>query len=477
MADPLVRQDIWRLEQDDPWDPVTLAYAVAVREMQTRPADDPTSWTYQAAVHSIPGVPPDQFRDQCQHNSWFFLPWHRMYLYWFEQIIRSIVSRSPEVEPDVRDTWALPYWNYDRGEDSRRLPPAFRETMMPDGSDNPLFIPQRNDYVNDGDPLPELITSAARSLRVVPFSLPIRPGRTAGFGGFITKWHHFDELTRTPGALEGTPHNGVHDEVGGFGGFMSGFDTAPLDPVFWLHHCNIDRLWEVWLASGEPGHVNPSDDPRWTDLPFYFHDAQGSPVTNTSGRVVDTAADLGYIYDDLSAPTPRRRRGAVATEPPADEPLELVGATEEGLQLTGQTETVAVPLAEPTGPLRRRGEAAEPSRVYLNVENIEAERNPGLTYGVYLNAPDDDPTNEAYHVGNVAFFGIERVSDVDREGGHGLRYAFDVTDLVEQLREEGRWHPEEVKVTLSPLRPPSPRRRGEEARPPVSIGRISVFFE
>ena len=44
----------------------------------------------------------------------------------------------------------------------------------------------------------------------------------------------------------------VHVLVGGsdpnsnLPGLMSDPDTAGLDPIFWLHHANIDRLWEVW---------------------------------------------------------------------------------------------------------------------------------------------------------------------------------------------------------------------------------------
>lgn len=34
--------------------------------------------------------------------------------------------------------------------------------------------------------------------------------------------------------------------------------TAALDPIFWLHHANIDRLWEVWLGDNAE-HVNPTD--------------------------------------------------------------------------------------------------------------------------------------------------------------------------------------------------------------------------
>src|SRR5262249_6618805 len=37
-------------------------------------------------------------------------------------------------------------------------------------------------------------------------------------------------------------HNLVHCWIGGTMGKM----TSPNDPVFWLHHCNIDRLWAVW---------------------------------------------------------------------------------------------------------------------------------------------------------------------------------------------------------------------------------------
>jgi hypothetical protein len=46
MAGEFVRQDIWTLEQQQAWHPVTMAYALAVREMRRRVAEDPTSWAY-----------------------------------------------------------------------------------------------------------------------------------------------------------------------------------------------------------------------------------------------------------------------------------------------------------------------------------------------------------------------------------------------------------------------------------------------
>src|SRR5437762_3832111 len=99
MAKVRTRKDVWKLNE---WDPILLWYAKAIADMQTRLLKDPTSWRYQAAIHeykrdkdpnAVPGdVLPSaaeqkRFWQQCQHGSWFFLPWHRMYLSCFEQII------------------------------------------------------------------------------------------------------------------------------------------------------------------------------------------------------------------------------------------------------------------------------------------------------------------------------------------------------------------------------------------------------
>jgi len=45
-----------------------------------------------------------------------------------------------------------------------------------------------------------------------------------------------------------TPHNLIHTLIGGTGGSMSDITTAAHDPVFWLHHCNIDRYFYNWLS-------------------------------------------------------------------------------------------------------------------------------------------------------------------------------------------------------------------------------------
>ena len=151
MANEYVRRDIWKLARSakhEPWDPHTLAYAEAVGVMKERDPDDPTSWTYQAAMHGTYKTPADPLWNGCQHGSWFFLPWHRIYILYFERIVRAIVTKR-----GGPDDWALPYWNYTNGPPgSQALPRAFAEEKLPNGKDNPLYTTHRNPRVNAGAP-------------------------------------------------------------------------------------------------------------------------------------------------------------------------------------------------------------------------------------------------------------------------------------------------------------------------------------
>ena len=487
VADPLIRRDAWGLEEEGgTWHPIMEAYALAVGVMQGRPRDDATSWTYQAAVHGVAsGEPVDDFVDQCQHNTWHFLPWHRIYLHLFERIVRQILSELDEVSDDVKTGWALPYWNYDRGGDTAALPTAFREATLSDGqTPNPLFTELRDPNLLAGGQLHPLQVTSQRALAEGFFSSDPVPGGTVGFGGAETGWNHFRENPgAAPGALEQTPHNVVHGAVGGpFGGLMGAFDTAPLDPIFWLHHSNIDRLWVVWL--GQDGRENPTGS-GWTDLDFDFKDESGTGVRMRASQVLDPAT-LGYEYEEPAArllAAGAEGGSSMPTEPPADRPPELVGATEQPLTLTGEQQDVEIPVGQPTGP-SLLSDSGEPERVFVNVEGIEGDANPGLSYAVYVNLPDDqDPdTAERYHVGNLSFFGIERARDTERDhpGGHGLRYAFDITDLAKALREEDRWDPDQLRITFSPIRPLPPEGQEaapEPAGPPVTIGRVGIYYQ
>ena len=476
-----VRREAWGLQAADPFDAVTLGYAHAVQTMQTRAPGDPTSWIYQAGVHgSVTAPPPGATWDECQHASWYFLSWHRMYLYFFERI-----ARAAALAAGAPDDWALPYWNYDRAFPANTLPPAFRAPALPDGSPNPLCLtaPRRSAAIMAGGQLQPAATSAAAALARANFAA--QPGLPS-FGGGRSAPAHFGSAT---GQLEFTPHNNLHGAIGGpggndcGGGLMTDPRCAALDPIFWLHHANIDRLWNDWLALGG-GRANPADDP-WRTEPFVFHDETGAAVTMTGAEVVDTAAQLGYVYDDVPATSVMTMDFPAAPPPEPSGPPELAAATDGALELTGAAASVSLTLPE-----RMRGTVAAAAedagrRMLISVEDIEGERNPGTTYAVYLDAPGAtaDATRARRHLGNVSFFGIEVMNDPDRPhgGAPGLRHVFDATDAVDALREQGAWEPGAVTVTFEPLEvlpPPGgelPVEAGVEAAEPVRVGRVALF--
>ena len=92
----------------------------------------------------------------------------------------------------------------------------------------------------------------------------------------------------TKGLLEGGIHDEIHFAVGGaigdVGGAMSDVPTAAFDPIFWVHHSNIDRLWAEWSCSGGKtwGVLPPQ---AWLDeAPWSFYDFDKS-ITKHAGSI------------------------------------------------------------------------------------------------------------------------------------------------------------------------------------------------
>ena len=468
-----VRQNIWTLDQIDHWHPTIFAYArgvgVLIDRTNVNPLD-PIGRQYQSDVHGT-NVNPDNFRNQCQHSTWFFLPWHRMYLRWFERIIRSAIADLADIDDETKSTWALPYWNYSSDDaERRRLPQAFLDTTLPDGvTPNPLRVPGRN--LNNGSALPAPAVALTNALAPVPF---------AGIGGFAGGRTGFSHAGEDPdssmGPLEGTPHGAVHVQVGGL---MGAFNTAALDPIFWLHHANIDRLWEVWR--GMPGRANTSEAAWLTGVIFHFHDENAAPLDETVQEVLETEEQLHYSYEDISAPV--GLEAAVEPTPEPEHPPELVGASDSAVALAGDPVTVTFGISAPQGPL---AETASPvSRAYLRLEDVTAPAPVGVTYGVYLDVPNGEPaTDDAHYVGVAAFFGIEETRDPDNEHA-GMRLAFDITDLYHRLNAEGRWNdqvsvtfvPQYVEPPETPVELPSDEVSAPQQPGNVRVGRVSIFLQ
>ncbi|TDR81935.1 tyrosinase family protein [Paludibacterium purpuratum] len=313
------RRNIWLLGAD--WADPILWYARGVKAMKARLLSQATSWKFFAAIHgfdpplwqqlgylgqaeALPGqADRTKYWNQCQHGSWYFLPWHRGYLLALEAIVRAEV-----VKLGGPADWALPYWNYFKPGENL-LPPAFGSTSWPDGKDdNPLYVPQRYGPNNDGKVFVPLNQVNEQALGDAHFSGNANGGGP-GFGGVPTRFSHAGNIH---GGIETQPHDWVHGLVGGSDpqsnqpGLMSDPDTAALDPIFWLHHSNIDRLWAVWRRN--PTTHTDSSAAKWSkgpaangDRPFVLPKPDGSAWSYTPGQMSDMAA-LGYGYDDLAMP-------------------------------------------------------------------------------------------------------------------------------------------------------------------------------
>jgi tyrosinase len=213
--------------------------------------------------------------------------------------------------------WALPYWNYSPSTAEARLPQPFRDQFVDpanadpaldrrDGSGrflNHLFVSERDPRANAGSdfavvtPPTRNDTDIATCLAEPVFS---RAGGNFGFGGAPRVRHDGLDGPAAKGLLERRPHDSMHGAVAGpGGGFMGGFTTAPLDPIFWIHHCNVDRVWEIWRSRGNS---DPAEA-AWRDQRFRFRNAAGDDDTTITCAMSSNTrgAPFAYQFDDLSA--------------------------------------------------------------------------------------------------------------------------------------------------------------------------------
>ena len=78
---------------------------------------------------------------------------------------------------------------------------------------------------------------------------------------------------------------------------MAEFSTVGGDPLFYLHHANMDRLWESW---NRLGNSNPTD-PQYLNRTFAFGDRSGTRV-DLPVSAADRTAQFGYEYDSYAKP-------------------------------------------------------------------------------------------------------------------------------------------------------------------------------
>ena len=492
-----IRKDVWNLTRDEgDWPKVLLAYERAVGLMRAAdpPAGRPTNplgWAYLAAIHGRAGVggsadTSDPLWCTCQHGSWYFLPWHRMYLMAFELAVQDVLD-----DPD----WSLPYWYAVNPDDAGAgvLPPAFRDRTV----GNDLFTTRRSRRMNAGAPLPDLGASLLDALAAPLYSTPLGTS-TFGGGERATPSFSGDET----GLLEDTPHGAVHVLVGNdFDaagnpvrlGWMGSFFTAALDPVFWLHHANLDRLWQVWLDA-DPAHVQPTADDAWAATRWSFPKVGGGTVSWRVDEVLDVAA-LGYTYESTAVPSAMAPPpgpvvvggGAGAGDGPAEGHLEARMPAPMPPQTLGAAVGVAIAAPGPVeiemervsapADARRSGTAGQ---VFLRIEGITGTAA-APAYHVYVGVPPGEAPGDRpeLRAGTFSTFGmVEASRSTALQDGTGLTKTFDITSVRDALVEQGRWDPARLTVTFRPVvpEPVSGAPEAEAGRPAdVRAGQVTVL--
>lgn len=448
-----IRRDVAKLGPG--WNDTILYYAKAVAELRKKRLAERTGWLYLAAIHGFeqnlwvgsgtisPGEPSPanaeirQVWNQCEHWNWYFLPWHRGYLAAFEAIFAKTIA-----EIGGPADWALPYWNYfdDSGPESRDLPWAFRQAVLPDGTPNPLADAVRHGTGRLGpfDNIPDITLNCMTKTQFTSASGDL------AFGGLRPT---LDPNDREIGAVEKDPHNWVHVMVGGLsppGGFMSDPALAGLDPVFWLHHCNIDRLWSAWLSRS--GNIQ-ENSAQWLNGPlpeeYWMPDISGSLEKFTPADTLP-GARLEPTYDDLTIGTaaPAQIAGAEALGGASGMPATLSDALPPPTELLGSnTEVISV------GSARRKSVVAiaaapaaiaaspTPKKFYIGIHNV---RGPAASSALRIAVGSAQVDGgEPVNVETVALFGLRQASDPEnRHAGNGISFAVDITPLARRIIAE-----------------------------------------
>jgi hypothetical protein len=437
--------------------PAIASYKKAVQAMLALPPSDPRNWYRNAFIHLL----------DCPHGNWWFLPWHRGYLGWFEQTCRTLSGDND---------FALPYWDWTA---SPAIPAPFAA--------DDVLNPGNGAFVGSFDALRGLLGQAigdyygalstdqrdqldarrmgspdafwARAGGAFPADGARNPSTDADWylaavsidtiRDCLTPASFLDFASGKVAAhsdvgvehlLESGPHDNTHGAVGG----LMGAYLSPIDPVFFLHHANIDRLWDVWtrkqVRAGLPTLPAGQDLTDWQNEPFLFYvGPDGKPVARTKAGDYAAIGDFGYGYQPgsgeevVQAATRQVRR-----------PRETFAARLSRSTLDFHAPTMAT--AQPPQALLAGGDR----RLFARVTLVLPTDPVGTHFHILVNPPQgrnnlhfSDPS----FAGTISPFG-------NHDGGHaGKTVSFEVpiSTAVKKLIAAGRMKPgDPINVRVVP---------------------------
>jgi tyrosinase len=496
------------------------SYRIAVEKMLSLPPDDAHNWYRIAMIHM----------SDCPHGNWWFFTWHRPFISYFEQIIR-VYSGDPEFALPYWDWSAQPhlpkqffvtpadpdnpldptsghYYEtqqdfmaafgtlsqqlYDDYSDAQKA--QLKKRLIPDAAsyvkqvhDNiatnrslnrwntakykidyqhPDLVDLPADMVPWGSPIaaatnvkPEKIRTGIKS---PDFAMP-QKGSVASvyFNSPIADTHHDYAGSAI---IEGFPHNTTHNFLGNA---MQSL-LSPVDPIFFLHHCNVDRIWDVWdqrqTNLGRSTQPLPADQAKYYPEEFLFYvNAQGKTVTDrTTAKDAMSKAYFDYSY---TAGTGSELIGSPATELIASNFSNAVEASAVGVGTTSLA-LVALP-----GSIAETFKAAPEERDHVATVTFIPPSSPGsLVYELYV-APGGETAEPGVGntllAGTFEFFGMQGMRHDAMS--KPIHITYDISEAMDELGTRGLL---DANQSLSFAVVPHSKLVGDEQVPQIREGQL-----
>ncbi|KAJ3321245.1 hypothetical protein HDV06_004470 [Boothiomyces sp. JEL0866] len=260
----------------------------AVQQLKARPAggNDPSTWNF------------DQFAQthwdyqSNNHGTPMFFPWHRMFVLQYEKALRSI-------DPSITQ----PYWDWTL------------DSQHPQASD--IFHPQNfGGNGQNGNCVQDGVAAGWSSVVFKPACLKRCNSYSTFYSpealtGIINQSQNFKALHN---AIENGPHASVHNQIGGTCGDFGSMASAG-DPIFFLHHAMVDKIWSKWQSACSSNVNNFEADPNSSMPPF---NGAVNDVLATSNLCYSYSPSAGDLALTVSCPNGKSSNGIPAAAPVVD---------------------------------------------------------------------------------------------------------------------------------------------------------------
>ncbi|OVA07051.1 Tyrosinase [Macleaya cordata] len=437
-------------------------YNKALTIMRSLPYDDPRNFIRQANMHCLycTGAYNQKHSNALLkiHRSWMFFPWHRMMIYFHERIIGSLMGD---------DTFALPFWNWDAPEGMvipiMHMNGSFIDPDRDSSHLPPTVTDDNYNHVESGLGPEEQITanvalmyhqmvSGAKKMELF-MGCPYK----AGENGFCD----------APGTIELAPHNTLHTWVGSNLNpereDMGAFYSAARDPIFYAHHSNIDRLWEVWKGLRGKNQATLIDDPDWLDTYFFFHNEKLQLVRIKIRDVLDIT-NLRYTYQEVENPWLNARPKPSVPPQMARHMLKMRDNNQNGLLFPsnnlmsdfgpeGRTLDTIIRVRVYRPKTDRTKKEKEEEEEVLLVYGIDVKKDMYAKFDVFVNAVDETTIGPESREFAGTFVNVRRgVKRVMNEGDDVVvkrktNIKLGISELLEDLEADGD---ESIWVSLVP---------------------------